>query len=253
MSLPTPYYAHAGVTIFHGDVLDVLPALSGIGAVVTDPPYSSGGVFRGDRTAKTLTKYISTDSSGQHSLTDFGGDTRDQRGYFAWSALWMTGAFHASIPGAVIASFIDWRQLPVLTDAFQSGGWVWRGVAAWSKKFGRPRAGGFSNACEFVTWGSKGGLIEHESYPPGIFEFSPISTEEKQHIAEKPLPVMGWILRAVPPGAVVLDPFMGSGTTLQAAKNTGHAVIGIDADERCCETAAKRLGQEVLFGAEAQP
>ena len=45
----TPYYADDHVTIWHGDALDVLPPLSGIGALVTDPPYSSGGASRGAR------------------------------------------------------------------------------------------------------------------------------------------------------------------------------------------------------------
>lgn len=57
---------------------------------------------------------------------------------------------------------------------------------------------------------------------------------------------MRWVLQLVPAGAVVLDPFMGSGTTLQAAKDAGLAAIGIEVDERYCEIAAKRLEQEVL-------
>lgn len=52
-----PYYDEGGITIYHGDCFDLLHGLSGIGAVVTDPPYSSGGAFRGDRAQATTTKY----------------------------------------------------------------------------------------------------------------------------------------------------------------------------------------------------
>jgi len=57
---------------------------------------------------------------------------------------------------------------------------------------------------------------------------------------------------AIQPGEVVLDPFLGSGTTAVAAKNAGVRFIGIEAEERYCEMSVRRLGQEVLdFGAAA--
>jgi len=241
-----PYYedTKAGIVIYHGDALDVLPHLSGVAGVVTDPPYSSGGAFRGDRTNATLAKYISTDSSRQDTLDDFTGDNRDQRSFMAWAALWLNGARNAAVPGAVLVSFIDWRQLPTLTDSVQAGGWVWRGIAPWSKKFGRPRAGGFSSACEYIVWGTKGPLHEHQVYPPGIFECS--AEGDREHIAQKPEAVMRWALQPVPHIGSILDPFMGSGTTLRAAKDMGFPAIGIEMSEKYCEIAAKRLAQEVM-------
>lgn len=68
----------------------------------------------------------------------------------------------------------------------------------------------------------------------------------KQHIAEKSLAVMRWLVRLCPPGGLVIDPFMGSGTTLRAAKDLGHQAVGIEVDERYCEIAARRLEQGVL-------
>ena len=163
-----PYFDEDGITIYHGDMFDVLPTLSGIGAVITDPPYSSGGAFRGDRAQSTTAKYVQSGTAAYRP--DFAGDNRDQRSFLAWCALWMNAARVASNPGSPIASFIDWRQLPTMTDAIQAAGWTWRGVAVWSKKYGRPNPAGFSSAAEFVVWGTNGPASEQEDYPAGVIE-----------------------------------------------------------------------------------
>lgn len=243
--MTTPYFENERCTIYHGDALDVLPKLSGVGAVVTDPPYSSGGAFRSDRTMSTVSKYVQSGSDRSKTIQEFTGDSRDQRSYLAWSSLWLCAAFNAAEAGAPVMCFSDWRQLPTTTDALQAGGWSWRGIAVWSKKFGRPFPGRFSSACEYVAWGSKGPMPEREGAVAGVFECS--SPRDKKHIAQKPLEVMSWLLRIVPEGATVLDPFMGSGTTLRAAMDNGLRCIGIEADESFCELAATRLAQGVLF------
>lgn len=67
----------------------------------------------------------------------------------------------------------------------------------------------------------------------------------RRHPTEKPQGVMRWSIEQSK-GTVILDPFMGSGTTLRAAKDLGRKAIGIEIEERYCEIAARRLGQEVL-------
>lgn len=245
-----PYYEHAGIRIYHGDCFDVLPSLSGIGAVVTDPPYSSGGAFRGDRMASTVTKYVNSDTATYRP--EFAGDNRDQRSFLAWCSLWLSAARVASLPGAVLVSFTDWRQLPTMTDAVQCGGWTWRNIATWWKPGIRMIRGQFSSSAEYVVFATNGAAIlsDHGGAVQNVFKCAP--APDKVHIAEKPADVMRWICSVVPDGHTVLDPFMGSGSTLRAAKDRGLAAVGVDVDERNCEIAAKRLEQEVLdFGGAA--
>lgn len=243
-----PYYQDDTVTIYNGDMLQILPELSGIGAVITDPPYSSGGAFRSDRTRSTVEKYVSTGTAAYRP--DFGGDNRDQRSFGVWATLWLNICHNIAESGAPLCAFIDWRQLPTLTDAVQAAGWTWRGVAVWDKGFGRPTPGRFSNAAEYVVWGSKGPMPQRDAYPPGIFRSSP--PKDRDHITQKPEAVMSWLLNIVPPGAVILDPFMGSGTTLKAAKEAGYRAVGIEVDPAFCEIAANRVQNTLPFAHNAE-
>ena len=134
-----------------------------------------------------------------------------------------------------------------MSDALQAGGWVWRGIGTWWKPGIRMQRGAFSSSCEFVVWGTNGPLLDHDGAPQNVTTCAPIRTASKSHIAQKPPAVMEWCLSIVPPGSLVVDPFMGSGTTLAAAKALGFRAIGIDIGERDCETAARRCAQAVIL------
>lgn len=169
------------------------------------------------------------------------GDTRDQRGFHFWSALWSAAALRACNAGAVACFFTDWRQLPISTDYLQAGGWVWRGVVPWVKTTYRPQMGRFGAVCEFVVWGSAGAMPIERGVGclPGFFEYAYPS--EREHVTQKPEDLMADIVRIVPAGGLVLDPFMGSGTTGVAALRMGRRFVGIEFVEAHFETACRRL------------
>ncbi len=224
--------------------------------VLTDVPYSSGGAFRGDRTAATDDKYTQSQSRGRRP--DFEGDTRDARSFLAWCTLWMSEALRVTRPGGIFATFIDWRMLPILTDAVQAGGWVWRGVAVWDKTEGsRPRIGGMRNQCEFIVWASAGamGTTEdvRENYPdapalPGCFRFA-TRQEDKHHQTGKPTPLLNELVRLAPPDGLIVDPFAGSFTTGVSAVAHGRRVLGCELVEDYHRIACDRMATVELKSA----
>lgn len=252
-----PYYQDEFSILYGGDALATLAALpsGSVDGVVTDPPYSSGGMVRSDRAGQdTAAKYVTT-GSGNKDLANFSGDNRDQRAYGYWSALWMGEALRATRPGGVILVFTDWRQLPATSDAIQAGGWVWRGIVPWYKPAARPQAGRFTNHCEYVVWGSNGGMTTDHSAPvlPGFYQAS--SPREREHITQKPLDVMRQLVKIVPEGGTVLDPFMGSGTTGVAAVLERRRFIGVEMVDHYQQVAERRIreaqGQAVPRGDQA--
>ncbi len=229
---------HIGAaTLYLGDALSVVPGLPAVDAVLSDPPYSSGGMFRGDRMGKTSDKYQTSEQRGLYA--EFSGDNRDQRAFGYWSALWNGACREVSRQGAICGLFTDWRQLPTTTDALQAGGWIWRGIVVWDKtEAARPQKGRYRNQCEYLVWGSNGPLADEGPCAPGVFRHS-VGSEEKFHIAGKPTALFDGLLAIC--GETVLDPFMGSGTTGIAAVRSGRKFIGIEIDLHSFETACRRI------------
>lgn len=231
-------------TLLHGDALRSLMRLPDAcaDAVVTDPPYSSGGFTRGDRMGSTTNKYVQTQTKIERP--DFAGDNRDQRGYLVWCSVWMNEALRVVKPGGSILTFTDWRQLPVTTDAVQSAGFVWRGIVPWDKGEGtRPRRGGFRAQAEYVVWGTAGHLREdHEEYLPGWVHV-PVTQSDKHHITGKPTDLMRELVRIAPRGGLIVDPFAGSGTTGVACIEQGRRFVGVEATAEYHEVARARLAE----------
>ena len=239
-------------SILHGDCLDLLRdvAPGSIDLVLADPPYSSGGFTRGDRMLATGTKYL-TRGAGRVRNADFAGDNRDQRAWSHWMALWLGLALRVARPGAMCCLFTDWRQLPSTTDAMQAGGWVWRGVSAWSKPTSRPQLGRPFQACEFIAWGTAGARPIEGSAGPGTFIGN--APREKEHQTEKPVALLREWVRLAPEGGLALDPFAGSGSTGEAAILEGRRFLGMELTEHYHGVASRRLAGIDAIGARSSP
>jgi DNA modification methylase len=207
----TPYYEDELVIIYHGDCVDILsdPAVHADFAI-TDPPYNYGKRY------------------GVHY------DSMIPAAYAAWTDLWVRELRAASksqvvFPG--VGNLEMWMRLfPTKT------------VACWFKP-GNPKGGGPFN---FYEWEPV--LFYNAGWIGGSDVFRATVSEQQgtgDHPCPKPLSLMRALVSRTKAPTVV-DPFMGSGTTLRAAKDLGRKAIGIEIEERYCEIAAKRMGQEVL-------
>ena len=245
-------------TVLHGDALQLIPTISKdlISALITDPPYSSGGAYRGDRQQSTRDKYLKghgNDVQSEYAKHNFTGDNLDQRAWTSWTVEWLHLARQITVPGGVAAVFTDWRQLPALTDTIQWAGWIWRGVLVWDKKNSRPQPGRPRQQCEFIVWASNGPLDIKRDAPfmPGIYTQAPPTGESRVHQTEKPIALMRELVPLCIRGGVILDPFAGSGSTLAAAILEGFQCVGIEKDDYYVEIARQRLREAMstkMFG-----
>lgn len=221
-----PYYEDpAGIVIYHGDCREILPSLSGVGAslVLTDPPYG----------VSLDTAYRSNQRSNLAAANDYPPVFGDDKPFDPTALL----AFENAILWG--ANYYADRLPP-------RGSWL-----VWDKRDGICTNDQADAELAWVTGvsGTVPRLFRHVWM--GMVKASE-NGHRRVHPTQKPVELMQWCLGFFPDSRLVLDPFMGSGTTLVAAKNLGRRAIGIEIEEKYCEIAAKRLSQTVLdFGGAA--
>jgi site-specific DNA-methyltransferase (adenine-specific) len=208
----TPYYSDDLVTIYHGDCREWMPEAD---LLIADPPYGMA---------------LDTDYSGMNGWSGKGrkwdavvGDEGpfDPSHLLRYRRAVIFGANHFA------------SRLP------DSGGWI-----VWNKRGdGKPSEVAFGD-CE-LAWTNVGQSVRMFSKMwHGVARWS---EEPVLHPTQKPVALMLWLIaRYSEPGQLVLDPYMGSGPTLIAAKSLGRKAIGIEIEEKYCEIAANRCRQEVL-------
>lgn len=231
----------AGVVLMQGDCLELLQDIpdGSVDMVLTDPPYSSGGMYRSDRANGSSKKYQSTDT--KDIKPDFAGDNRDQRSFTLWETFWVSAAKKKMRPGGIAVIFTDWRQLAATIDAVQCGGLVYRGVIPWIKTAARPQKGRFTQNAEYCVWASNGHIPNEGGNYKGYFVCNPKATSRRIHATEKPIELLEHLMAIAPDGGTVMDMFMGSGSTGVACVNTGRKFIGIELDPGYFEAAKQRI------------
>lgn len=208
-----PYYEGGGITIYCGDAREVLPTLAPVELIVTDPPYGVGYQY-GETT---------DDSPESHwgwflPMLDLMRECSPQVVFtHRQDAIW-----HLPKPDHLGA----WHKPFNLT--FSIKGWQ----AKWEPVF---VYGGV--VTKLAPGAKRPASVDSWAYNTAPNEFG--------HPATKPIGLMRAIVSTF--SGDVCDPFMGSGTTLRAAKDLGRKAIGIEINEAYCEIAVKRLAQEVLL------
>ena len=224
------YYQDDYCTIYCGDCREILPSLPKVDLVLTDPPYGGGlAVDFADRFKSKAGKWWNkSNRAGQARHTPIVGDDKP----FDPSPILAIPSTHKVMWGA------NWYagRLP------DSGGW-W----VWDKRNGKRDVSGadwpMSEAELAWTDIGKGVRVFRHTW------FGLIRDSERGdflHPTQKPVALMTWCIEKSRTSGTILDPFMGSGTTLRAAKDLQRKAIGIEIEEKYCEIAAKRLQQEVL-------
>lgn len=223
-----PYYEQNGILIYHGDCRDILPELSvGVTAVITDPPYVFGLASSGSEMSKV-------------------GGWGDLMNASVWYESWLSEVkrLTENLSGSAWV-FNSWRSFPVLARASTSLRWPIESLMVWDKIWlGAGGQRGLRPSYELVALFCHADFQISNRSLPDIWRCH-WSSYKPHHPAEKPVALLSKIIHCSGPGSV-LDPFSGSGSTLVAAKSQGCPAIGIEIEERHCETAARRLEQEIL-------
>lgn len=196
------------IKLLKGNCLDLLRQLEPGCAdlVLIDPPYSSGGLFAGDRKQDTRVKYTDAGFNGAARFPSFSGDNMDQHSFIQFMAHVSMELRELTKEGGTIAAFIDWRNLPAMTDAIQMAGWVWRGIIVWDKGISRNIPGRFRNDCEYIVWGTNGRkevdwkAAKGAKAMPGIYHINGVNTKQKHHQTEKPVELLKALIQICPRG-----------------------------------------------------
>lgn len=206
--LPEPYYhdEESGITIYHGDAREILPLLPKVDLVLTDPPY---GIGEHGGHCRTRGKAIPN-----HECLGWDNETPSQEVFDL--------IFDKSHDQAIFgANYFSNRNFPPRM------GWVY-----WDKRMG----GDFSD----------GELIFLSLDRALKCVTVPQTSVDRVHPTQKPTQIVSYIFSRFPDAQTILDPFMGSGTTLVAAKQLGRKAIGIEIEEAYCRIAVERLAQKVM-------
>jgi DNA modification methylase len=217
----TPYFSEGGITIYHAHAASVLPSLQPVDLLLTDPPYGIGEARGKNRSRGNLATARDYGVSGWDDSPPPRWLLDHARSLATWQVIF--GGNYFELPPASC--------------------WL-----VWDKDNGE---NDFAD-CELAWTNLRRAVRRLRFRWAGMLQEPGCGREFREHPTQKPEPVMRWALMLVPDALCVLDPFMGSGTTLVAAKRLGRKAIGIEIEERYCEIAAKRLAQGALnFSEEA--
>lgn len=222
------YYEDESVKIYHGNCFDVMPELNGFNAVITDPPYMFGAASVSGTANSKVSRFtdILNQSYFYREIIEV-----SKKCLVNDSAIWM---------------FINWRSIPVIMKAVSDFGANIESLLVWDKEWIGPGGSvGLRPSYEMAALIPFGNFAIPNRGLPDIWRCKWSSTKPNGHPSEKPEDLLAKMVYETP--GIILDPFLGSGTTLAAAKRIQRKAVGIEVDERYCEMAANRCRQTNLF------
>jgi len=223
-ALPAPFYCHSGIAIYHGDCRDILPFLpsESVDFTCTDAPY--GVAYRGRFDRKH------TAIAGDEDLS--------------WVESVYREVYRVMKADTLAVFFYGWPHAETFLAAWKRVGF--RPVSHLCFVKNMLGLGRFTrNRHETAFLVAKGHPAPPQKAIADTIEWQ--REDDAFHPNQKPLAVITQLLAVyAPEGGLVLDPFLGSGTTLRAAKDLGLSAIGVEIEKDYCERAARRLAQGVL-------
>lgn len=237
------YYSDSAVTIYHGSCLEIMPMLDVVDSVITDPPFEAE--------AHTLQRRV---QSEKDAASSHGRKVRSEP--LPFEAISEETRLQASAEIARLTkrwalAFCQIEAAPAWREAFEKAEMVYRRTCLWVKPDGMPQYSGDRPGMgyeTFIAMHQAGRSKWNGGGRHGVFTFNKgEGGGASEHPTTKPLKLMKELVSLfTDPGETILDPFMGSGTTLRAAKDLGRKAIGIELEEKYCEIAARRMSQEVM-------
>lgn len=244
--MQSPYYQDKYVTIYHGDCVDIMRSLKEVklDAIITDPPYCSGGSLESQKNTKGQGH---RSERLRNDVEWFSADNMTTGGLVWLIRTVLVESRRLLNPNRSAFVFTDWRMVPFLAPALESSGLRYRNMIVWDK--GSAGLGvGFKPAHEIILEYTNGSTEYGTKTGQNVIRSKRVHTSQREHACQKPSDVMAKLLEvSTMPGTTILDPFMGSGTALMAAKQLGRKSIGIELNEGHCESAAKRCQQEMTL------
>lgn len=242
----TPYYQDEAVTIYHGDCREILPDVDA-DAVVTDPPYGMNH-YRSDRNMLTTDLLLELIKKGPAAVFGYperlvalcvGAQVRPDE----WVTWWPT---NAAIKAFNLAGLLNEVECVAIFGKHRFSTLRSARSARSARLLEKYERAGIPSGRQALSDGEPASRRLSDVWTdaaPGLA----FQSHRRLHPNEKPIQVCLRLVEGLSsPGETILDPFMGSGTTLRAAKDLGRKAIGIEIEERYCEIAARRMGQEVL-------
>ena len=206
--------------LIQGDCLEVLPKLNKVHLIIADPPYST----------PVITAY------GRKKEKNY-GDLSIQKRFF----IELRKSFENIIKEqSAVFIFCDAKYYPVLFEAFYQ--WSTTQLLVWDKMrigLGSP----FRPRYELIYFLSPdyGLHFKNKTWYPNILKFKPVPSNKRLIGSQKPMILITTLIKAFTnEGDTVLDPFMGSGTTMEACQHTNRSCIGIEINQKYCDVIKKR-------------